>query len=202
MQTLTKQTWNTRVMVKISILGVLAFVLMLFEMPLAWIAPPFIQMDISDLPALLGSFALGPMAGVIIQLLKNILKLIFVGSGTGGVGELANFIVGSSFAFTAGLIYFRNKTFKSAAIGLVAGTIVMTTVITLANYYIMFPFYAKLFGWPLQDFVNMGTAINENIVDLKTMMLYSIVPFNLLKGSVVTALTILIYKRVSPILHK
>ena len=182
MQTVSKERWTTKAMVKISILGVLAFVLMLFEMPLAWIAPPFIQLDISDLPALLGSFALGPVAGVIIQFLKNILKLVFVGSGTGAVGELANFIVGSTFAFTAGLIYLRKKTFKSAVIGLIAGTLVMSIVITIANYYVMFPFYAKLFGWPLEEFVNMGTAINENIVDLKTLMIYSIFLFNILKG--------------------
>ena len=201
MQTVSKERWTTKAMVKISILGVLAFVLMLFEMPLAWIAPPFIQLDISDLPALLGSFALGPVAGVIIQFLKNILKLVFVGIGTGAVGELANFIVGSTFAFTAGLIYLRKKTFKSAVIGLIAGTLVMSIVITIANYYVMFPFYAKLFGWPLEEFVNMGTAINENIVDLKTLMIYSIFPFNILKGTLVTILTVLIYKRVSPILH-
>ena len=202
MQVLSKKTWNTKAMVKVSVLGVIAFILMLFEMPLAWIAPPFIQLDVSDVPALLGSFALGPMAGVIIQFLKNILKLMFVGSGTGGVGELANFLVGSTFAFTAGAIYFRKKTLKNALIGLIAGTITMTIVITLANYFVMFPFYARLFGWPLQDFVNMGTAINANIVDLKTLMIFSIVPFNLLKGTIVTIMTVLIYKRISPILHK
>ena len=202
MQVLSKKTWNTKAMVKVSVLGVIAFILMLFEMPLAWIAPPFIQLDVSDVPALLGSFALGPMAGVIIQFLKNILKLMFVGSGTGGVGELANFLVGSTFAFTAGVIYFRKKTLKNALIGLIAGTITMTIVITLANYFVMFPFYARLFGWPLQDFVNMGTAINANIVDLKTLMVFSIVPFNLLKGTIVTIMTVLIYKRISPILHK
>ena len=202
MQVLSKKTWNTKAMVKVSVLGVIAFILMLFEMPLAWIAPPFIQLDVSDVPALLGSFALGPMAGVIIQFLKNILKLMFVGSGTGGVGELANFLVGSTFAFTAGVIYFRKKTLGNAIIGLIAGTILMTIVITLANYFVMFPFYARLFGLPLQDFVNMGTAINANIVDLKTLMVFSIVPFNLLKGTIVTIMTVLIYKRISPILHK
>lgn len=202
MQVLSKKTWNTKAMVKVSVLGVIAFILMLFEMPLAWIAPPFIQLDVSDVPALLGSFALGPMAGVIIQFLKNILKLMFVGSGTGGVGELANFLVGSTFAFTAGAIYFRKKTLKNALIGLIAGTFTMTIVITLANYFVMFPFYARLFGWPLQDFVNMGTAINANIVDLKTLMIFSIVPFNLLKGTIVTIMTVLIYKRISPILKR
>lgn len=202
MQTLSKETWNTRVMVKVSVLGVISFILMFFEFPLAFIAPPFIKMDISDIPSLLGAFAIGPMAGVIIQFLKNILNLVLEGTTTAAVGELANFVVGATFAFTAGTIYHRKKTFKNAIIGLIAGTLVMTIVISLSNYYIMFPFYARMFGWPISDLVNMGTAINSNIVDLKTMMLYSIVPFNLLKGTVVTLITVLIYKRLSPILHK
>lgn len=202
MYALSKERWNTRVMVKISVLGVISFLLMFLEFPMLFIAPPFIKMDISDLPALLGAFSMGPMAGVIIQFVKNILNLVLEGTTTAAVGELANFIVGSVFAFTAGAIYFKKKTFKSAVIGLAAGTILMTIVIALANYYIMFPFYAKMFGWPIQDLVNMGTAINSRIVDLKTMMVYSIVPFNLFKGTVVTAITILIYKKLSPILHK
>ena len=199
---LNKEAWSTRVMVKISVLAVISFILMFFEFALVWLAPPFMKLDISDLPALIGAFSLGPMAGVIIQLLKNLLNLLIEGSTTGGVGELANFVVGSVFAYTAGAFYYGKKNFKNAIIGLVIGTIAMTIVISLANYYFMFPFYAKLFGWPLQDLVEMGTAINGKIVDMKTMVIYAIVPFNILKGIVLTALTILIYKRVSPILHK
>ena len=200
MQALSKESWNTRVMVKVSVLGVISFLLMFFEFPIAFMVPPFIKMDISDIPAILGAFAIGPMAGVIIQFLKNFLNLILEGTTTGAVGEFANFVVGSTFAFTAGAIYFRNKSFKNAVIGLIIGTLAMTLVISLANYHIMFPFYAKLFGLPVEDLVGMGRAINGNIVDLKTMMIYSISPFNLLKGGVVSAITILIYKRLSPIL--
>lgn len=201
MYTLKKEAWNTRVMVKISVLSVIAFILMFFEFALVWLAPPFMKLDISDLPALIGAFALGPMAGVIIELLKNILNLVIEGSTTGAVGELANFVVGAAFVYTAGAIYYRNKTFKNAIIGLGLGTIVMTIVISIANYYFMFPFYAKLFGMPLEELVEMGTMINGKIVDMKSMIIYAIVPFNLLKGIVLSALTILIYKRVSPILH-
>ena len=202
MYTLNKEAWNTRVMVKISVLGVIAFILMFFELALVWLAPPFMKLDISDLPALIGAFSLGPMAGVIIQLLKNLLNLLVEGSTTGGVGELANFIVGSAFVYTAGAIYYKKRDFKNAIIGLGVGTIVMTIVISFANYYFIFPFYAKLFGLPIDDLVGMGTAINGRIVDMKSMVIYAIVPFNLLKGLVLSALTILIYKRVSPILHK
>lgn len=202
MYTLSKETWNTKTMVKISVLGVISFILMFFEIPMPFLAPTFMKIDISDLPSLIGSFAIGPMAGVIIQLLKNVLNVLIEGSTTGGVGELANFVVGSAFAYTAGFVYYKKKTFGRAVVGLLLGTVIMTIVITLANYFIMFPLYAKLMGQDIQVFVDMGTAINKNITDLKTMMLISVVPFNLLKGVVITALTLLIYKRVSPILHK
>ena len=145
MYTLSKEAWNTRMMVKISVLGVISFVLMFFEIPLVWLAPPFIKIDISDLPSLIGAFAMGPMVGVIIQLLKNVLNVVIEGSTTGGIGELANFVVGSAFAYTAGFVYFKKKTFGRAVAGLLLGTVVMTIVITVANYYVMFPFYAKLF---------------------------------------------------------
>lgn len=201
MYTLNRETWNTRVMVKISVLSVIAFILMFFEFALVWLAPPFMKLDISDLPALIGAFAIGPMAGVIIELLKNILNLVIEGSSTGGVGEFANFVVGAAFVYTAGAVYYRSKNFKNAIIGLGLGTIVMTIVISVANYYFMFPFYAKLFGMQIEQLVEMGTAINGKIVDMKSMVIYAIVPFNILKGIVLSALTILIYKKVSPILH-
>ena len=200
MYTLSRKSWNTKTMVKISVLAVISFILMQLEFPIAFLAPSFLQMDVSDLPALIGSFAIGPMAGVIVQLLKNILHLFQ--TSTVGVGELANFVVGSTFAYTAGYIYYKDKTFKKAIKGLIVGTVTMTIVITLANYFIMFPFYAKLYGIDLDTIIAMGKAINKNIVDLKTMMLIAVVPFNLLKGAIVTIITLLIYKRVSPILHK
>ena len=202
MYTLSREQWTTRTMVKVSVLAVIAFILMFFQFPLLWLAPPFIKIDISDLPALIGAFAMGPMVGVIIQLLKNVLNVLIEGSTTGGVGEFANFVVGSVFAYTAGAIYFRKKTFNRGIIGLVVGTIAMTIVITAANYYFIFPFYAKLFGMPIESLVEMGAAVNGKIVDLWTLMLYSIVPFNLVKGIMLTAITILLYKKVSPIIHR
>jgi len=142
------------------------------------------------------------MAGVLVQLLKNVLNVVIEGTTTAGVGELSNFIIGSIMAYTAGYVYFRKKTFNRAVLGLLAGTLAMTLVATISNYYIMFPLYGKLMGLDVQVFIDMGAAINKNIVDLKSMMILSIVPFNILKGLGITAITILIYKRVSPILHK
>ena len=179
MYTLRKEDFNTKTMVKISVLGVIALVLMLLDFPL-WFTPPFIKFDVSDVPSLIGAFALGPMAGVIIQLIKNLLKILVVGTNTVAVGELANFIVGSVFAYTAGLIYYKEKTFKNAVIGLIAGTITMTVVISILNYYVMIPFYAKAYGMPLDKIVTISGAVNKYVVDLKSLIIYAIVPFNLL----------------------
>lgn len=199
MYTLRKEDFNTRTMVKISVLGVIAFILMLLDFPL-WFTPPFLKFDVSDVPALIGSFALGPMAGVIVQLVKNLLKILLAGTNTAVVGEIANFIVGSVFAYVAGLIYYKEKTFKNAVIGLVVGTIAMTVAISIANYYIMIPFYAKAYGMPLDKIITISGAVNKYVVDLKSLIIFAVIPFNLLKGVVVSLITILLYKRVSPIL--
>ncbi|HSH34841.1 ECF transporter S component, partial [Schnuerera sp.] len=197
MYTLKKENLNTRTMVKISVLAVIALILMLLDFPL-WFAPTFLKFDISDVPALIGSFALGPMAGVLVQLVKNLLNLLVEGSGTGGVGEFANFLVGSIYVYTAGLLYYKNKTFKNAIIGMIIGVLAMTISISIINYYFMIPFYAKLFGLPIDKIVAMGSAVNKYVVDFKTLILYAVVPFNLFKGIIVTLVTLLIYKRVSP----
>lgn len=201
MYSLNKETWSTKVMVKISVLAVISMLLMFLDLSV-WFAPSFLKLDLADLPALIGAFAMGPMAGVLIQLVKNLLHLLVEGSTTGGVGELSNFLVGSTFVYSAGLIYYRNKNFKNAIIGSIVGVLAMTLFATLSNYFVVFPLYAKLYGWPIEKLVEMGTVLNKNIVDLKTMMIYAIVPFNILKGSIVSIVTILVYKRVSPILHK
>ena len=199
MYTLRKEDLTVKTMTKIAILGVISFVFMLLDFPL-WFTPPFLKFDISDLPSLIGAFALGPMAGVLVQLIKNLLRLLLAGTNTAAVGELANFIVGSVFAYTAGLIYYREKTFKNAIIGLVVGVLSMTIVISVANYYIIIPFYSKAYGLPLEKIIAMSTAVNKYVVDLKTLIIYAVVPFNLLKGLVVSLLTVLLYKRISPIL--
>ena len=201
MDVIKKEYLNTRTMVKVSILGAFSFLLMLFEFPL-WFAPTFLKFDFSDVPGLIGSFALGPFAGVLVQLVKNLLNLAIEGTDTAAVGELANFIVGSIFVYTAGYIYHRNKTFKTAIIGMVLGTLAMTVVMSLANYFVMIPLYAKLFGWPIEDIVALGSAVNKYVVDFKTLILFAVVPFNIVKGIIVTLITTLLYKRVSPILKK
>jgi len=197
--TLDKTNLSVKNMVKISILAVISMVLMFFDVS-TWFAPPFLKLDIADLPALLGAFAMGPMAGVLVQLLKNLLNLLLEGSLTGGVGELSNFLVGSIFVYTAGLIYYKKKTFGRAVLGLGVGILAMTIFASLSNYFVVFPLYSKLM--PLEKIVEMTAAINSRVVDFKTLILYAVVPFNLLKGTVVSAITILVYKKLSPILKK
>jgi riboflavin transporter FmnP len=174
---------------------------MIAEFPL-WFAPGFLKMDLSEIPALLGAFALGPVAGILIEFMKNVLFIAIRGSNSMMVGEIANFMVGSIFVYISGIVYVKNKSRKNAIIGMILGTIAMTVFMSIANYYVMIPFYAKLYGMNLDSIVSMGTALNSNITDFKSLIAYSIVPFNLFKGAVVTLITVLLYKRVSPILHK
>jgi riboflavin transporter FmnP len=197
----TKKKVNARYLTKTAVLSVLAFLIMFIEVPL-WFAPPFLKIDFSDIPALIGAFALGPMTGVVIELLKNVLNLALEGTTTAGVGELANFIVGSLFVFTAGIIYEKGKSFKSAVIGLLAGTIVMTIVAAIANYFFLLPFYSKLYGLPISSFVEMGSALNGFVKDVETLVIFAITPFNIVKGIIISAITIPLYKRISPLLHK
>ncbi|HZK33071.1 MAG TPA: ECF transporter S component [Tissierellaceae bacterium] len=201
MYTLSRETWSTRNMVKIAVLGVIGMVLMFFDIP-AFFAPGFLKIDLADLPALIGAFAMGPMAGVIVQLVKNLLSIFIEGTKTGGIGELSNFIVGSTFVYVAGLVYYKNKTFRTAVIGLIVGILAMTTVATISNYYVIFPLYAKIFGWPMDQIIQMGSAVNKFVIDYKTLILFAVVPFNLVKGTIVSIVTLLVYKKVSPILHK
>ena len=199
MYTLTKENFNTRNMVKISALGVISMILMFFDLSV-WFAPPFLKLDISDMPSLIGAFAMGPMAGVVVQLLKNILHILIEGSSTGGVGEISNFFVGSVLAYTAGFVYYKKKTLKKAVLGLAIGVILMSFFASLSNYFVIFPLYSKIL--PLDQIIAMASNLNKYVVDYKTLIIYAVIPFNLLKGTVVSVITLLIYKRVSPILHR
>jgi riboflavin transporter FmnP len=186
---------------KISVLAAVAAVLMLIEFPL-FFAPEFYKLDLSEVAVLIGGFALGPVPAIFIELIKVLLNLALNGTVTGGVGEAANFIIGCSFVLPASIIYYKNKTMKSAIIGMIAGVAMMAVVGSLANYFVLLPVYAKVFGMPIQVFIDMGNALNSSIVDLRTFVLFAVVPFNVVKGIIVSAVTILIYKRLSPVLHK
>ncbi len=191
---------NLKYIVKIGILSAVAAVLMLFELPL-WFAPPFYKLDFSEIPILIGSFALGPGAGIIMELLKNLLNLLMDGTTTAFVGEFANFVTGCAFVLPAALIYKHKKSLKSALIGLAVGTLSLVLVGAAMNYYVLVPTFSELYHLPLENIVAMGTAVNASISDLKTLIIFAVMPFNLLKSVACSIVTLLLYKRVSKILH-
>ncbi|MBU3093246.1 ECF transporter S component [Clostridium sp. CF011] len=187
-------------LIKISLLSVMAFLLMYIELPIP-IFPDFLKIDISDLPALLGAFALGPIAGVVIELFKNILHGMLA-TKTAFVGEVANFLVGSCLVLVSGYIYKARKSKGGAIAGLLIGVICMSIFAGILNYFVVLPLYEKVLGFPVASVIEMGSKINHNIVDLNSFIIWSIIPFNLLKGMVLSAMTLALYKSVSPILHK
>ncbi len=194
----TNVSLKTSLLTKTAVLSVLAYVLMLLEFPVFFF-PGFLKMDVSDLPALIGAFALGPMVGVTVELIKNILHWI-TASQTGGIGDLANFIVGIAWILPAAFIYRHKKDKKSAVIGMITGVIVMSVVAAFTNYYMLIPLYSKIM--PLEAIIEMSAAANTMITDINTLILYGIIPFNLFKGTIITVLTLLVYKKLSPILHR
>ena len=195
-----KKLLDARGIAQIGILGAIAFILMMLEFPL-WFAPGFYQLDLSELPVLIGGFAMGPAAGILVELVKVVLYFFIHGSSTLGVGDLANFIIGCALIVPASLIYAHRKTKKNAVIGMAAGTLVMTVIGSLINAFVLLPLYATAFGLPMEKLVGMGTAVNPSITSLATFVLFAVAPFNFVKGAVVSILTMLIYKKVSPILH-
>ncbi len=191
-----RKKFSTKTLVKISILSVMAYILIALEFPLP-IFPGFLKIDLSDVPALIGAFAMGPVAGTLIVLIKAFLHFI-TKTQTGGVGEFANFIIGASYIIPASIIYNYKKDKMHAIIGVAVGTIAMCIVGVMANIYIIIPFYSKLF--PLEAIIGMGTAVNSRIVDLNTLVLYGITPFNILKGFLIGIITMLVYKKIAPLL--
>ena len=184
-------------MAKIGVLGAVAAVIMLLEFPLPF-APPFYKLDLSESVVLMAGFAMGPMAAVLTELVKILLNLITV---TALVGEAANFIIGVAFVLPAAFIYKKHKSFGFALLGMGVGSISLVILGALVNYFIMIPAYAR-FMIPMDTIINMGTAVNSSIDSLWTLILFATVPFNLLKGVVCSIIATLVYKRVSPILHK
>ncbi len=184
-----------------AIFACMAGVLMLVEIPL-FFAPGFYKLDLSEMPILICTFYLGPVAGVAAELVKVLVKLLLKGTTTAYVGDFANFAVGCSFVLPASVIYHARPGRRTALVGMAAGTLAMTVFGSLFNAVYLLPKFAELYGIPMETIVSMGTAVNGSITDAATLVLFAVVPFNLLKGIVVSALTFVLYKRISPILHK
>lgn len=195
-----RQRYKTITLAKIAVLSAVASILMLFEIPIFFI-PGFYKLDFSEIPVLLGAFAMGPVAGIIIEAVKILLNFVIDGSVTAGLGEVANFLIGSSFVVPAAIIYKRNKTRKNAIIGLMVGLLLMVILSAIMNLYILLPVYAAAFKIPVDAIISMGKELNPAITDLNSFILFATVPFNIIKGFLASLITILIYKKLSPLLH-
>jgi riboflavin transporter FmnP len=199
MSDMNKKKMTTQMITQIGMLGAIATVLMLFEIPLPF-APSFYEIDFSEVPVLIGCFSMGPLAGALIELVKIVLNFVINGTATAGVGEVANYIIGISFCIPAGVIYKKRKTKKAAIIGLVVGTLFMTILGCFVNAYILLPTFAAAFKMPIDALIEMGTAVNANITNLFTFVMFAVAPFNLLKGVLDSIIVMAVYKKISPIL--
>lgn len=191
---------------KISMIGMLsaisALLIIMLEIPIPFLAPDFYKLDFSELPALLGGFALGPVAGVMIELVKILLKLCFKPTTTAFVGELANFAVGCSFILPASLLYQSHKSKKTAVLSCILGTAVMVVFGTVFNAIYLLPKFAQMYGMPLDSIIGMGTAIHPSIQGITGFVMMIVAPLNLIKGGLVSAIALMIYKPLSPILKE
>ena len=186
---------NVRILTMTAVLSAISFVLAFFEFPVP-LSPSFARMDLSDLSALIGAYAYGPLSGILIELVKNALQ--FLTSSTGGIGELANFIMGSSFVVTAGLIYKLHKTKRTALIACLVASVVMGITAAIVNYFILLPVFEAFM--PLDQLI---ASFGEFIPFIKTkldVVLFNAFPFNLLKGIGISIVTMLLYTRLTPIL--
>ena len=185
---------------RVTIIGIcaaIATVLHILDFPLLFLAPGFYKLDFSELPVLLCGFYLGPSATVICEGIKILLKLMLKSTSTAFVGDLANFVVGCSFVLPATIWYHAHKSKHSAIIGLVLGTLSMSVFGSAFNAVYLLPKFAELYGMPLDTIIAMGAEIYSSIHNVSSFVMLCVAPLNLVKGSVVSVLTMLLYKRVA-----
>jgi riboflavin transporter FmnP len=192
---------STRSLVVTAMLSAVAFVLMFLEFPIPMLIPSFIKLDVSDLPALLGSFALGPVYGAVIELLKNLLHIVFKGTSSAGVGELFNFVCGSVMCISAGALYRFRHNRKGAVLAALVGSVVMALFSLPLNYFLVYPAYVTCYGMPMEAIIGMYQAILPSADSLIKCLVIFNVPFTFCKGLLCSILCFLIYKPLSPVLH-
>lgn len=185
---------------KIALLSALAFGLMYLEFPLSFLFPPWLKFDFGDIPALLGAFAFGPWAGVVIEAIKNALFLWLRNSGTAGIGELANFLLGVSLVLPASIYYYWKKNKATAALSIGAGIVLMTVMSGVLNMYLLIPAYSNFM--PIEAIIGACKAINPAVDSVQTYVLYMAMPFTLIKAFLEGLVTFLVYKRLSGVMHK
>ncbi len=192
----TRMGYNVRCMVVTAMLSAVAFILMFLDFSVPFLIPEFIKMDLSELPALIASFSLGPVYGVAVCLIKNLLHLFI--TTTGGVGELSNFLLGAVFVLIAGLFYRHKKSRSSALIGSLAGAAGMAVFSVISNYFLVYPVYYNFM--PEEMILGAYQVIVPSVKSILQCLIVFNMPFTFVKGMFSVAITFLIYKRLSPIL--
>lgn len=183
-----------RNLVLIAVFSAIAYILMLLEFPIAFLIPSFVQFDFSELPALICAFASGPLAGVAVCLIKNLLHLMQ--SSSAGIGELANFVLGVAFVLPAGLIYKFNRSKKGAVLGMLAGAVIAAIVSFPINLFVTYPFYSNFL--PYEQMLIMYQLLFPVKSIAQALLVYNL-PFTFLKYTVASLITLLVYKRISPL---
>lgn len=191
-----KKVFNTRYMVGAAMLAAVAIVLQYIEFPVSFIMPSFIKFDLSDLPALIGAFAYGPVVGALIELIKNLIHCFASQSFT--VGELSNFLLGAVFCLVAGFIYQKNKSKKSAIIGGVLGAVAMGLFSFPSNLFVVYPFYYNFM--PKEAVLGAYQLIAPGMKSVEQCLICFNIPFTIVKGLISVLITMLVYKPLSPIL--
>lgn len=187
---------TTSFMTKVSVLSVMGFLLMMFQIKIPF-CPPFMDLDLGDLPSVIGTLVLGTSAGIWIEFIKNLIYF-FVKDSTAGVGELANFLVGIAYLIPIGLLHNKFKSFKSYLAGALIGSFFMVITACLFNYFVLIPVYAIMFGMPLDAIIGMTQEVNPIVTDLKTLIFFSVAPFNIVKAIILGVLGYFMYKLVIP----
>ena len=190
-----KKFISTRTITITALLASISYILAFIELPVP-LSPSFARMDLSDIPALIGAFVFGPVTGVIIELIKNVLQLL--STSTAGVGELANFLIGASYVWIAGFIYKYKRTKKGAISAYIISSIVMGVVAMIVNYFILLPLFETFM--PLDQLIVSFSEFLPFIQTKLDVVLYNVLPFNVIKGLVVGLVTMVVYKKLTPVL--
>lgn len=196
----TERILSTKKIVVCGVFSAISAILMVLEFGLPFAPPGIYKFDFSELPALIAGFAYGPVAAVMIEFIKVVIKTFIKGTSTAFVGELANFVVGCSFVLPASIIYRLKKTKKVAVISCIVGTLMITAFGSFFNAVYLIPTFANMYGLDINAIVGMGTAVNSHIVSLSSFIFLAVAPFNLVKGTVDSVLTILLYKRLRAVI--
>ncbi len=192
---------KTQDLTLIGMLGAICCVLMYFNFPIPFM-PPFMSFDLAGLVEIIGGFAMGPVQAVAIVVVKLLLKLVTQGTGSAFTGEIQNFLLSCAYVLPPVLLYHHKKNKKNAVVGMAIGSVVCSIVAVFSNLYIIIPFYMTLMGQEMDYFVKMCTEVNPLISDVFTMAIIGILPFNLIKCGINSLGAAVLYKRLSPILHR